>query len=289
MPLLSSEQKSPQSATMRSNQVQFLKPEKEDSGRVLIVEDEAELSEILEFNLINQGFEVLTAADGLEACRIIGREKPDLILLDLLLPLLNGWEICRMVRSHHDLAVARTPIIMLSALGSGDDRLKGYQLGADLYLAKPYNVKEVVIKSRHLVAQHHQFLGLVDKLASLRQWAEQQDQWQHALFHELRNQLTVISGMAQQLRNRTDLLSPRSEKFAEQISCSSDYLGSLAENYLLVRKVEGQPGRLESESIILKELLDELWALFKPLAEQSPCQLEFDCPIGFIVTVHPVA
>lgn len=80
----------------------FLKTAREGGGRVLIVEDEIELCEVLEFNLIRQGFDVLTAADGLEACRVIGREKPDLILLDLMLPLLNGWEICRMVRSHHE-------------------------------------------------------------------------------------------------------------------------------------------------------------------------------------------
>jgi response regulator RpfG family c-di-GMP phosphodiesterase len=123
-------------------------------GRVLIVEDEPELAEVLEYNLIRYGFEVLVARDGMEACRIIGQEVLDLILLDLLLPLLNGWEICSMLRSHQNSIIASTPVIMLSALGSADDRLKGYDLGADLYLPKPYVMKEVLFKSRKLIEQH---------------------------------------------------------------------------------------------------------------------------------------
>jgi len=120
-------------------------------NRVLIVEDEYDLAEVLEYNLIRNGFEVLIARDGLEACRTIGREKPDLILLDLMLPLLDGWDVCRMLRTHHDPLVARTPIIMLSALNSDDNRIKGYTLGADLYLTKPYVLKEVILKTRQLL------------------------------------------------------------------------------------------------------------------------------------------
>jgi len=97
-------------------------------GRVLIVEDEAELAEVLEYNLIRNGFDVVVAADGLEACRLISREKPDLILLDLMLPLLDGWDVCRMLRTHEDPLMARIPIIMLSAMGTVDDLLKGYDL-----------------------------------------------------------------------------------------------------------------------------------------------------------------
>ena len=74
----------------------------QDCGKVLIVEDEDELAEVLEFNLLRRGFEVFVAKDGLQACRMIGKENPDLILLDLLLPLLDGWEVCKMVRLHHD-------------------------------------------------------------------------------------------------------------------------------------------------------------------------------------------
>ncbi|MEA3362882.1 MAG: response regulator, partial [Thermodesulfobacteriota bacterium] len=248
-----------------------------DSGKILIVEDEVELAEILEFNLIRHGFDVLIAVDGLEACRVIGREKPDLILLDLLLPLLDGWEICRMVRSHHDPQIAKTPIIMLSALGSPDDRIRGYDLGADLYLPKPYVIKEVIIKAQQLVVQHQERLKLTKEMSSLQQFAELQDQWQQVLFHELRNQLTVISGMAEHLQDSTtDLEQNHSIEFAGQIVDSSHYLGTLAENYLLVRNVENNPAQLQTEMILLHELLQEVVQLFKSQAVQKACDLELD-------------
>jgi len=265
-----------------------LKVSGQPRGRVLIVEDEHELVEVLEFNLLRNGFEVLIAMDGLEACRIIGREKPDLILLDLLLPLLDGWEICRMVRSHQDPLVARTPIIMLSAHGSVDDRLKGYSLGADLYLPKPYAVKEVIVKAGQLAQQRHEYLNLSKKLTALQKWGELQDHWQQALFHELSNQLTMISGMAQHLKTREDIPRKRSEQFVEHIHTSSDYLGSLAMNYLLVRQVEKNPEQLRLQPVLPAELLAELKRLFRPQAEQRSCRIQLDCSNLPPVNLHPI-
>lgn len=257
-------------------------------GRVLIVEDEEELVELLEFNLVRRGFEVSIAQDGLEACRMIGREKPELILLDLMLPLLDGWEICRMVRSHHDQRIARTPIIMLSALGSVEDRLKGYGLGADLYLPKPYVISEVMLKSGQLVEKHREYLTLFQQVNSLQKWTQLQDNWQQALFHELKNQLTVISGMAQHLCKNDGLPQRRSEQFVAQISSSSHYLGALAENYLLVRQLEENPDQLQCEPLLLSELLGTLKPMFAPLAEEKSCELSIDCPEPVILNLHPV-
>ena len=288
MELLNQEQLNPPARGRTKIANRVLKVTKEGCGRILIVEDEVEQVEILEFNLLRQGFDVLVAEDGLEACRIIGREKPDLILLDILLPLLDGWEICRMVRSHHETAVARTPIIVMSALGAIDERVKGYALGADLYLPKPYMVKEVMTNAHRLVKHHRYFLKLTGKVASLQKWAELQDHWQQALFHELRNQLTVISGMAQHLHRPSDLPHDRSEEFAKQISNSSHYLGTLAENYLLVRQVEDHPEQLLSEPTLLGDLLSELKQLFVPLSKGKSCRVEIDCPENLLVNLHPL-
>ena len=248
-------------------------------GRIVLVEDEQHLSEILEFNLLRQGYAVLTAADGLEACRLIGREKPDLILLDIMLPLLNGWEICRMVRSHQDQRVSRTPIIMLSALGTEDDRLKGYELGADLYLPKPFSVKEVAHQVRRLIDQLRSRQELREQIAALQRHNQLQDKWQQALFHELRNQLTVISGMADHLTETGGADDDNREQCVEQISSSSYYLGNLAENYLLIRQIEEHPDRLTAESFLLSDLLEEIENLYLPLAEQQSCGLTVTCEV----------
>lgn len=269
-------------------QHRVIKMPQADSGRILIVEDEIELTEVLEYNLIRQGFEVLSAENGLDACRLIGQEKPELILLDIMLPLLDGWEICRMVRSHHDPSVARTPIIMMSALGSADDRVKGYDLGADHYLPKPYIIKEVMVKCRQLIDRHRDYCKLTARMDSLQKWTDLQDRWQQALFHELRNQLTVISGIALHLQENTDLPPERSEQFVGQISSSSHYLSALAENYLLVRQVEKNPGQLPGEPVILQELLEELRSLFASAAAQKSSRLEIFCAQRFTLNLHPV-
>ena len=261
----------------------------QDCGKVLIVEDEDELAEVLEFNLMRRGFEVFVAKDGLEACRMIGKENPDLILLDLLLPLLDGWEVCKMVRLHQDQAVANIPIIMLSALGSTDDRIKGYDLGADLYLPKPYSIKEVIIKVHQLISKHREHVQLNQSLSSLQNLSELQDQWQQVLFHELRNQLTLISGIAEHLQSSTtDLADEQSDQLTGQIVDSSQYLGALADNYLLVRNMENNSEQLETEIVILHDLLTEVTQLFKLQAVQKACDLEVICPPGMTINLHPI-
>lgn len=262
----------------------------EGSGeKVLVVEDEIELAEVLGCNLMRRGWTVLEARDGLDACRVIGREKPDLILLDLMLPLLNGWEVCQMVRSHHDPLVAKTPIIMLSALGSSEDRIRGYEFGADLYLPKPYAMQEVLIKVAHLLQQRQEHRDLKEKLKLLQDLAALQDTWQQALFHEMRNQLVSISGLAEHLKSATaELPQERSTKFAGQIADSSNYLGSIAENYLLVRKIENHSCQLPPEPTILQNLFVELLQLFRPIAEKKACEIEFESPDDILLSVHPV-
>lgn len=139
-----------------------------DPPRVLIVEDEAELAEMLEHNLHRHGMQPIIAHDGLTACRLVGSEAPDVILLDILLPDLDGWDICRMVRAHPQPAIARTPIIMMTALGSIADRCRGLELGADAYLSKPYSLREVILKTTQLVDRHRAWLALEKELSRLR-------------------------------------------------------------------------------------------------------------------------
>ena len=95
---------------------------KGEAGTVLVVEDEPEILEPLAHSLTQAGYTVLSAEDGLTACRLIGNQQPDLILLDIMLPDLYGWEICRLLRQHPDPRVASTPVIMLTALNAPEDK-----------------------------------------------------------------------------------------------------------------------------------------------------------------------
>jgi two-component system response regulator VicR len=108
---------------------------------ILIIEDEAPIVEILKFNLTKSGYRVLTAYDGAEGYRLALSEKPDLILLDVMLPRMDGFEVCKKVREKQS-----TPIIMLTARDEEVDKVLGLELGADDYCTKPFSVRELLAR-----------------------------------------------------------------------------------------------------------------------------------------------
>ncbi len=111
------------------------------SARILIVEDEKPLVKILKYNLEQQGYQVLTAEDGEAGLAVFRRERPDLVLLDVMIPRLDGFDVCKAIR-----LIARTPILMLTARKEEVDRIIGLELGADDYVIKPFSVREVLAR-----------------------------------------------------------------------------------------------------------------------------------------------
>src|SRR5687767_1126882 len=111
---------------------------------VSVVEDEAALAEVLQFNLERAGFEVRVHHRGDEAWDAIRAQRPDLVLLDLMLPGMDGLELTRMLK--RDESTARIPVVMLTARGEELDRIVGLELGADDYISKPFSPREVVLR-----------------------------------------------------------------------------------------------------------------------------------------------
>jgi len=114
--------------------------------KILIVDDEPPIVEMLAYNLKRANYQVLVARDGEEALALARREQPDLIILDLMLPRLDGLEVCRTVRRECDV-----PIIMLTARDSEVDRVVGLELGADDYVVKPFSVRELVARVKNVL------------------------------------------------------------------------------------------------------------------------------------------
>ncbi len=115
-------------------------------GRVLVVEDDADIADVLRRSLRNEGYEVRTSADGNEALDVAAGFVPDLVVLDLGLPGLDGLEVCRRLRSDGDV-----PILMLTARAETTDRVTGLDSGADDYLVKPFERKELLARIRALL------------------------------------------------------------------------------------------------------------------------------------------
>ena len=119
--------------------------------RILVVDDEPEAVELVEFNLKQAGYAVTTAADGAEALKKARAQTPDLIVLDVMLPEMDGFEICKTLRL--DAATAKVPIIMLTAKAAEIDRVLGLELGADDYLTKPFSPRELLLRVKKMLAR----------------------------------------------------------------------------------------------------------------------------------------
>jgi phosphate regulon transcriptional regulator PhoB len=115
-------------------------------GRVLVVEDEPDISGLLAFHLEREGYQVVRSRNGVDALQQVWARRPDLVLLDLMLPGMDGLEVCRRLRQ--DPATAALPVVMLTAKGEELDRVLGLELGADDYITKPFSPKEVVARVR---------------------------------------------------------------------------------------------------------------------------------------------
>ena len=109
--------------------------------KIMVVDDDSNICELLRLYLEKEGFETVIASDGEQALAAFDREKPDLILLDVMMPKLDGWQVCREIRKK-----SQCPIIMITAKGEVFDRVLGLELGADDYVVKPFETKEVIAR-----------------------------------------------------------------------------------------------------------------------------------------------
>ncbi len=117
--------------------------------KILVVDDEPDAVELIKFNLKGAGYEVLTAVDGDEALKKAKSLLPDLIVLDLMLPEVDGLEVCKILR--RDQRVSATPILMLTAKAAEIDRVLGLELGADDYVTKPFSPRELILRVKRLL------------------------------------------------------------------------------------------------------------------------------------------
>jgi two-component system alkaline phosphatase synthesis response regulator PhoP len=120
-------------------------------GRILVVDDEIYIVHILDFSLGMEGYEVVTALDGEQALERVAEQKPDLIVLDIMMPKLDGYETCKVLKSRED--TKNIPVILLSAKGRNVDQKTGFEVGADDYITKPFSPRKLVERINAILGQ----------------------------------------------------------------------------------------------------------------------------------------
>jgi two-component system sensor histidine kinase/response regulator len=214
--------------------------------QILIVEDENDMAELLRYNLRKENYETLIALNGEEAIEAVQNHTPDLVLLDIMLPQLNGWEVCRILRENS--GGKAVPIIMLTALSDEESRIKGLTLGVDDYMSKPFSIKELLLKIR-------KSLDRQQTVKRLRIREQEQETSLRYLLHEMRSATAVIGGFST-LALKKD--NPRD--YLVSINTVAAHAESLLKDVSLLTRLEKEGGSLPVEPIdiaaITKEAVD---------------------------------
>src|SRR5260370_764456 len=123
-------------------------------GIILLAEDYQDIQELIAYNLRQEGFEIIAVSQGDQVLEAISKKRPDLLLLDIMLPKMTGTEVCKQIRSHENLR--SLPIIMVTAKSTETDKVVGLELGADDYMTKPFSPKELVARVKAVLRRAQQ-------------------------------------------------------------------------------------------------------------------------------------
>jgi len=173
--------------------------EPKTKARILIVDDEASYVQLLRFILERNGYEVAEAHDGEEALRMIMPFAPDVVLLDVIMPTMDGFEACQRIKN--DPATAHIPVLMVTSLSDRDDRLKGIAAGANDFLNKPVDAEEVSLRVSNMVHTKQLYDDRQKQYEELRKLESLRDNLVHMIVHDMRNPLMAIAtGLATVLK-----------------------------------------------------------------------------------------
>ena len=212
-------------------------------ARILVIEDEADIRQVLDYNLKSAGHEVVEAARGLDGLRLLREREPDLVLLDLMLPDMPGTEVCRAIKDNP--ATRALPVVMLTARGEEIDRVVGFEIGADDYITKPFSVRELVLRVRAVLRRRElpasdgpniEFGNLRIDRAAHRVWVEGEEVELTALefkllvtLYERRNRvqsrgalLDEVWGIETKISTRT--VDAHVKRLREKIGAARDYV-----------------------------------------------------------------
>lgn len=259
-------------------------------ARVLVVDDLAEIRDLLQVYLEDEGYDVLTAKDGQEALTAVAAHPPDLILLDVMMPGTDGYEVCRRLKS--DEKTAFIPIVMLTALQELEHRLQGIEVGADEYLTKPFRRMELLTRVRSLlrvkalhdqVAAYNRLLeqkvaertaALERALNDLREMDRLKSEFLSNISHELRTPLTPVMGyLPALLREEFGVLTPEQRRVLAHVSESVDRLHRLIDDLLTFMHWESGEAALRVQPVAVAAVVELAAAKVSAMAQEKGVQV----------------
>jgi len=253
-------------------------------GTILIVDDEARGRETLEALLISQGYQLLFACNGIEALTLAASARPDLIMLDVMMPEMDGFEVCRHLRA--DPLLAEVPVLLVTALDDRDSRLQGIEVGADDFISKPFDRIELRMRVHTIVRlnrygrllvermQRQQFEAEIiqrnQELAMLQRADRLKNQFISDVSHELRTPLSIMTLLTGNLEVLYDRLNTHKRRtMIHDIRQHTRMLNELLDNVLNITRLDNCEALPERSRVDLAQLLHEEAAKQAPLISKK--------------------
>ncbi len=235
------------------------------TGHVLVVDDEIFNRELLEDLLDNEGHKVSLAGDGAAALKQCDRTSFDVILLDVMMPKIDGFDVCRRLKSNRHTAFI--PVLLVTALNNRQDRLKGIQAGANDFITKPIDGQDVKLRVRNAIYTKKMYDQLHEEHLRLLESESLREDLSNMIVHDMRTPLSVIS-LSIQLITRQELKStdPAFVTIIDRINSSCRNLTDMANLILDSRRLEEDKMPLNKEKHNLDIILNEVTAMLEPMA-----------------------
>jgi K+-sensing histidine kinase KdpD len=250
--------------------------------KILIVEDNQENMDLLVYFLRPQGYEIVSVQDGLSALHKVEEGHPDIILLDIMLPKMDGYEVCGRLKK--DPKTKFIPIIMLTALKELKDKVKALEVGADDFLSKPFENIELLarVKSLLRLKDYHdelqsKNLELAEKNDSLMGMDRFKEDLTNLIIHDMKNPLFVIQGNLQMMSMSMENVPPEIlKKYTQRIERSSQQLLRMVVNLLDISRIEDGTINLKNDHANINEIVEEIIKRIKDYPENQNKEISVD-------------
>jgi CheY-like chemotaxis protein len=250
--------------------------------KILIVEDNQENMDLLVYFLRPQGYDIISVSDGLSALSKVQEDHPDIVLLDIMLPKMDGYEVCEKLKKNPETKFI--PIIMLTALKELKDKVRALEVGADDFISKPFENVELLarVKSLLRLKDYHDELQsknieLAEKNKSLMGMDKFKEDLTNLIIHDMKNPLFVIQGNLQMMSMSMENVPPEIlKKYTQRIERSSQQLLRMVVNLLDISRIEEGTIRLKQDHADINEIIEEIIKRIKDYPENQSREINIE-------------
>ncbi len=235
---------------------------------ILIVDDEKTNLKLLSAILAPEGYRLITAESGMQALEVVEKEKPDLLLLDIMMPEMDGYEVCRRLKSKKETRII--PVIMVTALTDKKDKIKAAEAGADEFISKPVDRTELQVRARTLlrIKQYQEELiasyrELEAQNKKLRELEHMKEELTHMVIHDIKNSLFEMSFILQLFMKYKRIFNERQINFLKIGIDNCEHMKSMIQNILDIYKMQEGRFSLNKELTYLDDIISQVCEMFR--------------------------